>query len=61
MIDRIGQMCGGNGEVLHRLNRTTGRDAAFDVRRDVPLNVKQIDVRLTAPASQACSLELTAK
>jgi len=52
---------GGNGKVLHQLNRTTGRDSAFDVWRYVPLNAKQIDVRLTGPAGQACVLELTGK
>jgi len=52
---------GANGKVLHQLNRTTGRDAVFDVWRYVSLNAKQIDVRLTGPAGQACSLELTAK
>jgi hypothetical protein len=52
---------GGDGKVLHRLNRTTGRDAAFDVWRYVPFNAKQIDVRLTGPAGQACELELTGR
>jgi hypothetical protein len=52
---------GGTGKVLHRINRTTGRDAAFDVWRYVPFNADQIDVRLTGPSGQECLLELTAQ
>lgn len=52
---------GRNGKVLHRINRTTDRDAAFDVWRYVPLNANQIDVRLAGPSGQACSINLTAR
>lgn len=49
-----------NGNVLHRINRTTNRDAEFDVWRYVPLNANQIDVRVSGPSGQACSIRLKA-
>ena len=50
-----------NGKLLNRINRTTGRDAAFDVWRYVPPNSKRIDVILAGPSGQDCSIRLTAK
>lgn len=52
---------GKNGKVLHRINRTTDRDAAFDAWRYVPLNAKQLDVSLSGPAGQQCLITLAAK
>jgi hypothetical protein len=49
-----------NGKVLHRISRTTGRDAAFDVWRYVPPNTKSVEVKLSGPASEDCSIDLTA-
>jgi hypothetical protein len=51
----------GNGRVLHRINRTTDRDGAFDAWRYVPLNAKQLDVNLSGPAGQQCSITLAAR
>jgi hypothetical protein len=50
-----------NGKLLHRINRATGRDAAFDVWRYVPPKSKVIDVSLAGPSGQECSIRLTAK
>ena len=50
-----------NGTVLHRINRTTGSDAAFDVWRYVPPTTKKIDVNLSGPSDQSCSINLVAK
>ena len=47
-----------NGKVLHRMNRTTGRDAAFDVWRYVPPTTKKIEVSLTGPSGEDCSITL---
>lgn len=52
---------GGNGKVLHRINRTTDRNAAFDAWRYVPLNAKKINVKLSGPSGQTCLRELKAK
>ncbi len=49
-----------NGNVLHRINRTTNRDAEFAVWRYVPLNANQIDVRVSGPSGQACTVRLSA-
>ena len=49
-----------NGNVLHRINRTTNRDAEFDVWRYVPLNANQIDVKVSGPSGQACTVRLSA-
>jgi hypothetical protein len=50
-----------NGTVLHRINRTTGSDAAFDVWRYVPPTTKKINVNLSGPSDQSCSINLVAK
>jgi hypothetical protein len=50
-----------NGPVLHRMTRTTGRDAAFDVARYVPSTVNKIDVRISGPSGQACSIRLASR
>jgi len=50
-----------NGKLLNRMNRTTGRDAAFDVWRFVPPTSKRIDVSLAGPSGQECSIRLTVK
>jgi hypothetical protein len=50
-----------NGKLLNRINRTTGRDSAFDVWRYVPPKSKVIDVSLAGPSGQNCSIKLTAK
>jgi hypothetical protein len=49
-----------NGKLLHRMNRTTGRDGAFDVWRFVPPKSKRIDVSVTGPSGQDCSIQLAA-
>ena len=49
-----------SGKLLHRINRTTGRDFAFDVWRYVPPQTTQVDVSLSGPAGQGCSISLTA-
>ena len=49
------------GKLLNRMNRTTGRDGAFDVWRFVPPKSKKIDVNVTGPSDQNCSISLTAK
>jgi hypothetical protein len=49
------------GKVLHRMKRTTGRDAAFDVWRYVPLNTTKVDVRVSGPSGQACVITLTSR
>lgn len=50
-----------NGPVLHRITRTTGRDAAFDVWRYVPTSVNKIDVRISGPSGQGCSIRLASR
>jgi hypothetical protein len=50
-----------NGKLLNRINRTTGRDSAFDVWRYVPPTSQVIDVSLAGPSDQNCSIRLTAK
>lgn len=52
---------GANGELLHRISRTTDRDFAFDVWRYVPAKTKKIDVKLFGPASEDCFIQLTAR
>ena len=49
-----------NGKVLHRINRTTDRNAAFDVWRYVPPTTKKVDVSLSGPSGQNCSINLEA-
>jgi hypothetical protein len=71
MIDRVGQVCGEalvtakmqqeDGKVLHRMNRTTDRNFAFDVWRYVPRSANQIDIRLSGPSGQECSIKLAAE
>ncbi len=50
-----------NGTVLHRINRTTGSDSAFDVWRYVPPTTKSINVNLSGPSDQSCSINLVAE
>ena len=50
-----------NGDTLHRINSTTNRDDEFSVWRYVPANAQQINVRVSGPSGQACSIALTAK
>jgi hypothetical protein len=50
-----------DGKVLHRMNRTSDRDFAFDVWRYVPRSANQIDIRLSGRSSQECSIKLAAK
>lgn len=50
-----------NGKLLHRINRTTDRGAAFDVWRYVPPKSQKIDVILSRPSGQDCSITLTAE
>jgi hypothetical protein len=49
-----------SGKLLHRINRTTDRDAAFDVWRYVPPKSQKIDVILSGPSGQNCSISLMA-
>jgi hypothetical protein len=50
-----------NGKLLNRINRTTGRDSAFDVWRYVPPTSKKVDVNLAGPSGQNCSIRLIAQ
>ncbi len=50
-----------NGKLLNRMNRTTGRDAAFDVWRYVPPKSASIDVSVAGPSGQDCLIRLTVR
>ena len=49
-----------SGKTLHQINRTTNRDAEFSVWRYVPLSANNIDVRVSGPSGQACTIKLAA-
>jgi hypothetical protein len=50
-----------DGPVLHRVTRTTGRDGAFDVWRYVASSINKIDIKVSGPSSQGCSIRLEAR